>query len=441
MKKRKTTIALTWWATWWHIFPLLSTYNYLKENENLKFIWVWEEEWLEFDIAMENNIKFLDIPAGKFRRYFDWRNFFEPLKNITWIFFALYFIIRYRIDVIFSKWWYVAVPLCIAGFLLWKKIYIHESDTVPGLANKIISKVATKVFYTFPNEKTLDKTNQKHIFTGQILNPEIIEWLENLNLDENMYLNVIVIAWSQGSTRIFENLVKILPKLSFVDFTIILWEKNKHFRKDFIRYDNVRCFDFISQKELWKILKQTDIAITRAWATTLWELTSFWIHSIIVPLTESAWNHQQKNAEFFKEKYWSDIILEDENLDENIFRKLDKYKNLRKNWLNLKDFFKPLQIIENEVLWNSNFLESKQNEKNLEILEKQEEVQEKEKKFSEENLEKIEENILPEKTKVIQVETSHFEKRKISNWELVEENLEKKPEEETKSNFQTFRIK
>ena len=158
-KEKKTTIALTWGATWGHIFPLLSAYNFLKEDENLDFVWVWEEEWLEFDIAMENNIKFLDIPAWKLRRYFDWRNFFEPLKNLTWIFFGIYFILRYRIKVIFSKGWYVALPLCIAGFLLRRKIYIHESDTVSGLANRIIWKMATKVFYTFPNEKTFKSRN------------------------------------------------------------------------------------------------------------------------------------------------------------------------------------------------------------------------------------------------------------------------------------------
>ena len=59
-KNKKRRIALTGWATWWHIFPLLSTYNFFKDNKNLEFFWVWEEEWLEFDIAMENNIKFIN---------------------------------------------------------------------------------------------------------------------------------------------------------------------------------------------------------------------------------------------------------------------------------------------------------------------------------------------------------------------------------------------
>ncbi|PZM86542.1 hypothetical protein DLH72_00540, partial [Candidatus Gracilibacteria bacterium] len=383
-KNKKTTIALTGGATGGHIFPLLSIYNYLKENENLDFYWFGEEEGLEFDIAMENNIKFIDIPAGKLRRYFDLRNFFEPLKNITGIFFAIYFIIRYKINIIFSKGGYVAIPICIAGFLLRKKIYIHESDTVPGLANKIISKLATKVFYTFPNQKT-ESGDEKHIFVGQILNPEILNGVKNLRLDENPYLNVIVIAGSQGSTRIFENLLKVLPKLDFIDFTIILGEKNTHFKKDLEKFGNVKTYDFINQKELGKILKQTDIAITRAGATTLWELTMFGIHSIIIPLSESAGNHQTKNAEFFKQNYGSDILFENEQLAENIFIKLEKYKNLRKSGLNLENFFNALEKIEKEILGENIEIESKfekevnlNNKKFEQKIEKKESLEKKE---------------------------------------------------------------
>jgi UDP-N-acetylglucosamine:LPS N-acetylglucosamine transferase len=55
-----------------------------------------------------------------------------------------------------------------------KKIYIHESDTASGTANKFIGKIATKVFYTFPNEKTA-RENEKYILSGQILNPELLD--------------------------------------------------------------------------------------------------------------------------------------------------------------------------------------------------------------------------------------------------------------------------
>lgn len=347
MKDWKKIIALTGWATWWHIFPLLSVYSYLKEEGNFEFIWVWQEDSLEEEIAVKNRILFLDIPAGKIRRYFDLRNIYEPFKNLTGIFFGIYYIIKYKIDIIFSKWWYVALPLCIAGFLLRKRVFIHESDTVWWITNKIIEKFATKVFYTFPNEKIL-KNPKKYIEAGQILNPDLLESLTDLDVVENERLSVLIIWWTQGSTTIFKAMLNILWDFSDVDFQVVLWEKNMHFREDFKKFPNILVHDFLTQKRLGKILKETDIAITRWWATTLWELTSFGVHSIIIPLKWSAGNHQEENAKYFHEKFWSDVLSED-NLEIELRKRLESYKKLRKWWLNLEWFYDSLRVIEKEI--------------------------------------------------------------------------------------------
>lgn len=343
----KKVIALTWWSTGGHIFPLLSVFNYLRENKELWFIWVWEEYSLEEEIANRNRIKFLWISAWKLRRYYDYRNLYEPLKNLTWIVYWIYYILKYKIDIVFSKWWYVSIPLCIAAFLLRKKIFVHESDTISWVSNKLIWFFATKIFYTFPNEK-LD--NKKYYLSWQILNPELLDYLDDHLVEENEKLTVIVTWWSQGSTIIFNALLKILPDLPDIVFHIVLWEKNMHFRPEFKKFSNTVVHDFITQKRLWKILKNVDIAITRWWATTLWELNVFWIHSIIVPLSHSAWNHQMKNAEYFKQEFWSDILNEKSKLDEELYRKLERYRELRKWWLNLEEFYRPLKLIEREII-------------------------------------------------------------------------------------------
>ncbi len=355
----KKTIALTWGWTWGHIIPLLSVYNYFKEEDNYNFLWIGDETGLEAEIAEQNNIEFHDIAAGKIRRYFDWRNFYEPLKNLTGFFQGLYYIWKYKIDIIFSKWGYVSMPLAIAGKLMRKKIYIHESDIKMWLANKVVSKVATKVFNSFPNNNPSafqaapfntkgSQKEDKYVTTGQIMNPELLEWLTNLKLEENRKLKVLVIAGSQGSTIIFENLLKIIPDLPNIEFEIILWEKNKHFKEKLNIFTNTIVHDFVNQKKLWQIYKQTDIAITRGSATVLAELYYFGIHSIIIPIT-NAGNHQIHNAKYYKEKIWSDILDENKNLFLELFRKLDKYKNLRKKDLNLEWFFDAMKIIEKEI--------------------------------------------------------------------------------------------
>jgi UDP-N-acetylglucosamine:LPS N-acetylglucosamine transferase len=104
----------------------------------------------------------------------------------------------------------------------------------------------------------------------------------------------------------------------------------------------------LTQKRLGKILKETDIAITRWWATTLWELTSFGVHSIIIPLKWSAGNHQEENAKYFHEKFWSDVLSED-NLEIELRKRLESYKKLRKWWLNLEWFYDSLRVIEKEI--------------------------------------------------------------------------------------------
>ena len=343
----KKVIALTWGSTWWHVFPLLSLYNYLKEEKIYNFLWVWEDDSIEENVAKENGIKFLDIPAGKIRRYFDWKNFFEPLKNLSWIFFWIHYIIKYKIDIIFSKGWYVALPLCIAWFILRKKIYIHESDTVQGLTNKIIWRIATKIFYTFPNDET-EKNDSKHILSWQILNPELIDRIKSLDVEENEELSVLITGWSQWSTVIFQAMLEIIPRFKNVNFSIILWEKNFHFKEKFEKLENVTIYDFVSQRKMWEIYRDTDIAITRWWATTLWELAFFWIHSIIIPLEWSAWNHQEKNAHYFAKNFWSDILKQDDLYDK-LPKKLNSYIELRKSGLNLWWFFNALKIIEKEI--------------------------------------------------------------------------------------------
>ncbi len=348
MRKNKKTIALTGWWSGGHIFPLISLYTYMKEsNTQYNFIWFWEQWELEEEVCENYGIDFHDIAAGKIRRYFDVRNFYEPLKNLTGIVQGIYYIFAYKIDIIFSKGWYVSLPLCLAAALFRKKIYIHESDMKWWLANKIIGKFATKVFTTFPPTQTTTPS-QKYITSWQILSPELIEWFTTPKIWVNNRLKVLVIAWSQWSSTIFSNLVKVIPQLPDIDFEIILGSKNLSFRNELDVFTNTRVYDFVDQKTLWIIYRTTDIAITRWSATTLWELYYFGIHSIIIPITQ-AWGHQIYNAEYFRDNYQSNILDEKKQLSLEIYKKIRLFKDLRKKWLNLDGYLDALKIIEREV--------------------------------------------------------------------------------------------
>ena len=337
-------IIFTGWGTWGHTTPLVSLHNYLSENGEYNYMWLWERNSLEEEVAKTYNIEFHDISAGKIRRYFDIRNFYEPLKNLTGLFESLYHILKHKWDIVFSKWGFVSVPACIAAFILRKKIYIHESDSVMGLANKITSKLATKVFYSFPTEKS-----GKHIHSGPIMNPEMLDSIQSVSKEENEKCNVLVIAGSQGSQRIFENLLKILPDCRDIEFHVILGtNEDMELKAALSNFGNVKTYGFIPQTQLAKLYITCDIAITRG-SSTLWELYYFGIHSIIIPLKATGGNHQYHNWVYFNENFGSDLLDEDDNLHLEMFRKLQTYKNLRKTGLNMEWYLDGLKCISDEI--------------------------------------------------------------------------------------------
>jgi len=183
----KKTIALTGGWTGGHTFPLLAIKKHIDSDADLEFHWFWQQDSLEHEIAERNNIPFHRIASGKIRRYFDIKNFYEPLKNITWIFEGIFYIFKFKIDIVFSKGWFVSIPLCIAAKILGKKIYIHESDQAMGLANKLISKFATKVFYTFPIDGEM---KENEVISWPVMNEDLLANIKNQEVIENEKLEV-----------------------------------------------------------------------------------------------------------------------------------------------------------------------------------------------------------------------------------------------------------
>jgi len=255
-------IALAWGWTWWHITPLVSLYKYLW-NENYVFFWIWENNSLEQKIAWENEIKFYGIRAGKLRRYFSLQTIIEPFKIISGIFQAIKILSEEKPDLIFSKWWFVSLPIAIAAYFLWIKLFLHESDSVPWLANKYVGKFASKIYLWFDVAKKYFDLRKTEV-TWQILNPELftdlVEKPENLHRTQ-----LLIIWWSQWSKRIFEYILWNIDKLNNYEITIVLWSLNSNMKEQFKSYSNITTYDFIDQNVLKNIYQKTDIAITRAW--------------------------------------------------------------------------------------------------------------------------------------------------------------------------------
>ncbi len=333
-------IAFAWWGSGWHIFPIKSLIEYsVNQNSELQMFWFGEKNSMEEKICKELkntgiNVKFITIMSGKLRRYWTlqsiWLNFVDIFKLKIWFFQSLYYLKKYKIDILFSKWGYVSLPPSIAARILRKQVFMHESDTVPGLANKIVGKFANKIFLGlrtikeyFPKEKTQ--------LVWQILSDIFYRKREVSVCSDKT--NLLLIGWSQGSAIILEALLEIArdnPKiLEWYNITIIWGTLNKQYGEMFEGYKNINFLEFVSQEKMAEILTCTDMSITRWSGTSLAEQDLFWIWKIIIPLPFTGGNHQYRNAMDYVKR--GDIMLEQKwDLSGKLLKILEKKAGFKK---------------------------------------------------------------------------------------------------------------
>lgn len=153
---------------------------------------------------------------------------------------------------------------------------------------------------------------------GQILNPlfSVINPTGNIHWKTNKK-HVFVSCGSQGSRKIFQALLSQRKHFPDTEWIISLGTLNAHFRAEFEQWKDTQIFDWIPQQDIPHILDETDIAITRASATTLAELATRPLHMIIIPLALSARNHQMINAQIYEQK--GHVIMQEKDLGNQLF--------------------------------------------------------------------------------------------------------------------------
>ena len=145
----KYSIVLTGGGTAGHVTPNLALVPYLKK-EGFEISYVGSLNGIEKSLVEAQGIEYSGIATGKFRRYFDVKNFTDPFRVMKGFMQARRLLRAKKPDVVFSKGGFVAVPVVRAAASLKIPCIIHESDMTPGLANRLCIPVADKVCCNFP---------------------------------------------------------------------------------------------------------------------------------------------------------------------------------------------------------------------------------------------------------------------------------------------------
>lgn len=333
-------IGLAGWGTGGHVYPIKSLIEYIETNKaenSVSYFWFGEKDSLEEKISNSlthiSSLSFISLRSGKLRREFTLSALLKNLKDLYYFVAAIFqcrsLLKKHSIDVVFGKGGYVSLPVLVAAFTLKIPVAIHDSDTVMWLTNKVGSFFAQKIFTWFNISK-----NPRYQEIWQLLSEDIISFsdkqLDVDNLDSTK-TNVVVICGAQWSSYIFTALKELLEGQAFssMNFYIVLGTKNSQLKDSFTKFDSVRTFDYINQKEMGYLLSICDIALTRWSATSLYEQQIFSLKQIIVPLPYTWWNHQYYNGLYFQEHFDSLLLKQGEWFKESlsqVLKKLEWYK-------------------------------------------------------------------------------------------------------------------
>lgn len=326
-------IVLTGGGTAGHVTPNIALLPSLKKA-GFQISYMGSYDGIEKKLIEDFNIPYKGISTGKFRRYFDVKNFTDPFRVIKGYSEAKKYLKEEKPDVVFSKGGFVSVPVVRAAASLGIPCIIHESDMTPGLANKLCFPVATKVCCNFPETLKMLPEN-KGVLTGSPIREELKQGNRLAGLDMCDFTAnkpvIMVIGGSLGAANVNRIVRDALPKL-LNDFQVVhLCGKDK-IDNLLLTTPGYKQFEYI-KKELKDLFAMADIVISRAGANAICELLALHKPNILIPLpARSSRGDQILNAKSFEAQGFSLVLDEDDLTGELLAEKVNELYFTRQSY-------------------------------------------------------------------------------------------------------------
>ncbi len=250
-----------------------------------------------------------------------------------------------RPNVIFLKGGYVCLPVGLIARLFKIPYVIHESDTVVGLANRILMKNAKKVAFGAPIPDEVQAKHPNYVWTGIPVGPEFkaVSPSKQLSLKKAFSFNpdkplVVITGGSQGSENLNNVTRQILPELlKFTSVGLVAGRKHYENMVDLKKLENWDNASLESNFRMWEfntamneLLGAADVVVSRAGATTIAELAALKKAVLLVPFERLPGSHQVKNAERL-ENAKAVVSINDTDMVENPDKLLELIHHLIKS--------------------------------------------------------------------------------------------------------------
>lgn len=335
-----------------HIYPALALIREIKKDyPRAEFLYIGTEKGLESRLVPRENIPFKSIHITGFKRKLSFDNIKTVYRFLKGVTDSKKLLKEFKADIVIGTGGYVCGPVVYAAAKLGIPSIIHEQNSVPGLTNKFLSRFVDKIGICFEEAKEFFP-KEKVVFTGnprasEVLSQDGVKGRLSVGLKLDMPA-VLIFGGSRGARPINEAVVKSLSQFGRKSYQVLYITGDVHF--DAVKREvelvgnpeNVVIKPFVHNMP--EVLAGIDLTVSRAGATTIAELTSLGIPSILIPSPYVTNNHQEKNARSLSDRGAAKLLLEKDLTSEVLIEEIDKILNDSSSLASMKESAKDLGV-------------------------------------------------------------------------------------------------
>lgn len=355
-------IVFTGGGTGGHFYPIIAVVqkvNNIIDREHIigTRLYYFSSDPYDREMLVENGLLYEEISTGKMRTYFSFKNLIDLFKIFFGTINAIFKLFSIYPDVVFGKGGYASFPTIFAARILRIPVLIHESDSAPGRVNKWAGHFAKKVAVSFA-EAASYFPSKTVAWTGQPIMTEIEyksardEALSYFKLESELPV-IFVLGGSQGAEIINNTILDALPAL-VKNYQIIHQTGIKNFKSVSGQAEVVLAdskyksrylpIAYLNPLQMKMAAGAAAIIVSRA-GSTLFQIASWGVPSVLIPFKNSNADHSRKNA-FSYAQVGACVVIEEANMTANILnseikRILEDKKVYEKMVESTKSFGKP----------------------------------------------------------------------------------------------------
>ncbi len=300
MTEQNRVILIMAGGTGGHVFPGLAVADYLKQL-GWRIVWLGTITGMERRLVLQYgyDMELINFSGLRGKNLTTW--LMLPLRLIKAFMQSMQIILKIKPNVVLGMGGYPAFPGGMMASLLNKPLVIHEQNSLPGLTNKILAKLADKIVLGFPN--AIDGNEDKVVYSGNPVRPEITQLAQPQDRFHNRQgnLKLLVVGGSLGAQILNTVVPQALKKMPAELYPIVIHQTGTNHceavQKSYVDLQLIgEVIPFMD--DMAKQYAQCDVIICRAGALTVAELCAAGVASILVPYPHAVDDHQTSNAKF-----------------------------------------------------------------------------------------------------------------------------------------------